>query len=73
MLLFDFSNIDFVSRSFAHQYESNKRHVRKTVKEIHISEQVRRMFNAVIERPQLNHETDFHFKLISLSAKNLYE
>lgn len=67
----DFSNVDFVSRSFAHQYELRKLRVRKSLKEIHVNRQIKKMFTAVVENPQPNYETDFHFKSISLSAKDL--
>lgn len=67
----DFSNVDFVSRSFAHQYELRKIRVRKNLKEIHMNRQIKKMFNKVVENPQPNYKTDFHFRSISLSAKDL--
>lgn len=43
----DFTDVKFMSRSFAHEYIQQKKKSRKTILESNISENVRAMFQAV--------------------------
>ncbi|NOQ55960.1 MAG: hypothetical protein GQ477_04105 [Nanohaloarchaea archaeon] len=52
-LIIDFKNVDFISRSFAHQYYLRKKSSKKTIDEINISSNINKMFKIVSEpRPK---------------------
>jgi hypothetical protein len=51
----DFSGVSSISRSFAHQYLQRKNESKKIIKEINLSENIARMFDAVRNS---NHKKD---------------
>ena len=50
-MVIDFKNFRSISRSFAHEYLSQKRMLKKAIIEINIPPNVQKMFN-VVEQPK---------------------
>lgn len=51
----NFSNVSFMSRSFAHQYLTRKKQSAKKITETNLPENIRKMFD-VVKRPGKKHE-----------------
>lgn len=47
-LVIDFTNVEFMSRSFAQEYVQQKKHSNKTIKEVNVPEDVELMFEVVL-------------------------
>lgn len=48
-LIIDFKNVQFISSSFAHQYYLRKKSSKKTINEINMSSDIKKMFKIVSE------------------------
>jgi hypothetical protein len=51
-IVLDFSEISFISRSFAHEYLMQKKSFKKTLKEINLNESVSRMMSIAFRGKQ---------------------
>lgn len=70
----DFSKVEFISRSFAHEYLIKKQDASKTVKEDHMNREVKKMLTLVSEQKDATAYSSvsiINSNSIPLSAKDL--
>ena len=54
-VILDFSHVETISRSFAHEYCTRKREIHKRISEVNVSPDVSKMFAVVVESRAKRH------------------